>query len=260
MSDNNEDELHFKVKDLGIGTFLPLHFLISLLPIYPVFYLFYLYLHFFNFNLQLALIFLPLVIMGLLILYVGGVVYLTKFILIISHWRSKPTEGINMERDFDSKLVFHYHLRGFVKKFPLWLILRSPFPFLIKWMFNTFGLYKISKNVVLYDSWIGLEYIYLDGNSVVGLGTVLSSHLVDGMNRLTIKRIHLRKNAQLGHNVLLAPGVIVGKNSIVRSNAGVPKLIKLKKNSVFKSGFYNALYMKDIKGTGELRKRLGLRK
>jgi len=258
MSDIREkkQEMHFSIRDLNLGIYIPLHFLVALLPIYPVFILLYLYLQIFNYNLQLALVLMPPVLSGLYLLYIIGVVYLTKAILIISHKLHKPIEGKNIERDFDSKLIYHYHLRGFVKKFPLWLILRSPFHFLFRWMFKTFGLYKIGKNVTIYDSWIGLEFIYLEDNTIVGIGDVLSSHLVDGLNRLTIQRVHLQKNAQLGHDVLLAPGVIVGENSIIRSRAGVPKLIKLKPNTVYRPMFDNSLYTKDFKGTKEWRKRL----
>ncbi|MHA1311386.1 MAG: acyltransferase [Candidatus Helarchaeota archaeon] len=252
----NNEELHFKISDLNLRIYIPIHFFIVLTPIYPVFYLLLIYLKVFNYNLQIGLIFLPLVILGLTFLYIVLVVYLTKFVLVLSHWRSKPREGENMERDFNSRLVFHYHLRGFVKKFPLWLILRSPFHFLVPWMFKTFGLYSIGKNVLIYDSWIGLEFIYLEDNTIVGIGSVLSSHLVDGMNRLTIKKIKLGKNSQLGHDVLLAPGVELGEYAIIRSRAGVPKLEKLKTATVYKSGFDNSLYKRDVKGTKILRSRL----
>ncbi|MHA1271365.1 MAG: hypothetical protein ACTSPY_16345 [Candidatus Helarchaeota archaeon] len=262
MTGDNEDndELHFKVSDIDLKVYIPAHFLVSLTPVYPVFYLFYLYLQVFNYNLQLGLVFLPLVILGLIFLYIVCVVYLTKLILVISHWRCEPTEGDYMERNFHSQLVYHYHLRGFVKKFPLWLILRSPFHFLVPWMFTTFGLYKIGKNVLIYDSWIGLEFIYLEDNTIIGIGSILSSHVVDGMNRLTIRGIHFAKNAQIGHEMIIAPGVELGEFTIVRSRTGVPKLESLKPYTVYTSGFDNYVYKKDFKGTRELRKRLGVKK
>ncbi|MHA1229544.1 MAG: hypothetical protein ACTSRP_00485 [Candidatus Helarchaeota archaeon] len=262
MSDKSKDtkKLHFRVRDLSLWIFLSVHFFIVLTPIYPIVYLLVLYWNIFNYSIQIGLIFLPLVILGLLFLYILCVVYLTKLVLVISHWKCKPVEGENMERDFHSKTVFHYHLRGFVKKFPLWLINRSPYHFLLPWMFKTFGLYKIGKNSIIYDSWIGLEFIYIEDDCIVGIGSVLSSHLVDGMNRLTIKRITLNRHTQLGHDVLLAPGVETGEYTIIRSRAGVPKLEKLKDYTVYKSGFDNSLYKKDFKGTRILRKRLGVDK
>ena len=146
-----------------------------------------------------------------------------------------------MVRDFHSKLVYHYHLRGFVKKFPLWLILRSPFPFLNTWMFKTFGLYKIGKHALIYESWIGLEFICIEDNTIIGIGNVLSSHLVDEMHRLTIKRIKVMENSQLGHKVLVAPSVEIGENSVIGCHSILPKLKKINPNSIIDPGYYHPI-------------------
>ncbi|MBD3229001.1 MAG: hypothetical protein GF329_12500 [Candidatus Lokiarchaeota archaeon] len=256
LKDDDDNEKINLRSDLDLKTYAFLHFFVALLPIYPVFYLIYLYIFVLNFNLLLGLVFLPLFIIAELLLYIASVVYLTKFLLILSHWRSKPREGVNMERDFNSRMVYHYHLRGFVKKFPLWLIVRSPFPFLLKWMFKTFGLYEIGNNVRIYDSWIGLEFIYLEDNCTIGLGSVLSSHLVDGLNRLTIKRITMKENSQLGHYTLVSPGIKIGKNSRVKSKSGIPKLQRVRRNTIYTTGTDNRVFKKDRKATKELRREL----
>ncbi|TFF89060.1 MAG: hypothetical protein EU549_01915 [Promethearchaeota archaeon] len=253
--DDDNSEINLR-SDLDLKTYAFLHFFVALLPIYPIFYFLYLYNFVFAFNLQLGLVFLPLFVIGELLFYIAGVVYLTKFVLVLSHWRSKPREGVNMERDFNSRMVYHYHLRGFVKKFPLWLIVRSPFPFLIKWMFQTFGLYDIGKNVMIYDCWLGLEFIYLEDNCKIGLGSVLSSHLVDGLNRLTIKRIIMRENSQLDHYTLVSPGIKIGKHSRVGSKSGIPKLQRVRKNTVYTTGSDNRVFKKDRKATKLLKKEL----
>ena len=263
MSKDNQEknEKHFKVSDINIGVYLPLHFFIALTPIYPVMFLLSLYLNIFNYNIQIGLIFLPLIAIGLLLLYIIGVVYLTKFILIISSWRCKPEEGDHINRDFHSKIIYHYHLRGFLKKFPLWLIIRSPFPFLLKWMFTTFGLYKIGKNVLIYDSWIGLEFLEIEDNAIIGIGTILSSHLVDGMNQLAIRKIKLGKYSQWMHDCSAGPGLEIGENTIVHTKVGVPKFGKLRENSVYViTDMDNVVYKRDLKASKELKKRLGLRK
>lgn len=69
--------------------------------------------------------------------------------------------------------------------------------------------------------------IYLDDDVLIGPNSMLASvnHHQDPANRrnLLLDPIHIKKNAWLGANVTVTPGVTIGENSIVGAGAVVTK-------------------------------------
>lgn len=69
--------------------------------------------------------------------------------------------------------------------------------------------------------------IYIDDNVLIGPNSTIVSvnHRIESEQRrnLDLKSVHIHKNAWLGANVTVTPGIVIGENAIVGAGAVVTK-------------------------------------
>jgi len=198
-------------------------------------------------------IFLPLLCVLMYITIVFVSLISAKLLLIIVNIFHKPKEGVFL-RDKSNKDYRYWSLRNTIKRWPIWLSHRFPFPFLDNICFKMFGV-KTNFSNSLFEGWVDCEFIEFGNNVVVGQGSIIQSATIIG-NLLIIKKTIIEENVRIGTHAILMPGTIVRRNSIVAASSvttvgqeieegwiyvGIPAK-KFKKNRFFEDG------LKDIIG------------
>lgn len=96
--------------------------------------------------------------------------------------------------------------------------------------YSDFGQHiRFGKNIFINQNvtFVDLGGITIEDHVLIGHGTSLITvnHLISPENRRGIKAepIHIKKNAWLGANVTVLPGVTIGENSIVGADSTVTK-------------------------------------
>jgi carbonic anhydrase/acetyltransferase-like protein (isoleucine patch superfamily) len=157
-------------------------------------------------------IFLPLVIF---IMYLTSIIVsliFAKILLLIVNLIHKPREGIFI-RDRSDKDYRYWSLRNTIKKWPIWISHKFPFPFMNNICFMMFGVRTKYSNS-LFEGWVDTEFIDFGKNVVVGQGAVIQSALIIG-NLFIIKKTTIEDNVVIGSQSLVMPGTHIRKNSIL---------------------------------------------
>ena len=198
-------------------------------------------------------IFLPLLCFLMYITIVFVSLICAKILLIIVNVFHKPKEGVFL-REKSNKDYKYWSLRNTIKRWPVWLSHRFPFPFLDNICFKLFGV-KTKLSNSLFEGWVDCEFIEFGKNVVVGQGSIVQSATIMG-NLLIIKKTKIHENVRIGTHAIVMPGTIIGKNSVLAASSvttigqeleegwiyvGIPAQ-KFKKNRFFEDG------LKDIIG------------
>ncbi|MFX1588995.1 MAG: hypothetical protein ACFFC1_12625 [Promethearchaeota archaeon] len=191
-------------------------FLIVYLPIFwisglQVAVLFYTY-TFFVENLIMFTFFLPVILFTLYFIFILGCFLYCKLFLILVNLIHKPKEGTFLAEIGDTDYEF-WMLRTEVKKIVLWLMRNCPIPWADVLAFKWFGI-KMDFSSYLYDAWCDGEFLYLGRKVVVGQGATLMSSMVVG-KYLVISKIFLDDYALIGGHSTIAPGTIVGRDTMI---------------------------------------------
>ncbi len=191
-------------------------FLVVYLPIFwisglQVAVLFYTY-TFFVKNLIMFTFFLPIVLFTLYFIFILGCFLYSKLFLLLVNLIHKPKEGTFLAEIRDTDYEF-WMLRTELKKIVLWLMRNCPIPWADVLAFKWFGI-KMGFSSYLYDAWCDGEFLYLGRKVVVGQGATLMSSMVVG-KYLIISKIFLDDYALIGGHTTIAPGTIVGKDTVV---------------------------------------------
>ncbi len=207
--------------------------------------------------------FLPLLCFVMYITAVLTSVLFAKLILVIIKAILKPKEGIFL-RDASDKDYRYWSLRNTVKKWPIWLSHKFPFPFLDNICFKVFGV-KTKFSNSLFEGWVDCEFIEFGKNVIIGQGSIIQSACIVG-KLLIIKKTIIEDNVRIGAHAICMPGTHIRKNSVLAANSvatvgqeleegwiyvGVPAT-KYKKNRFFEDGLENVLG--DVKDVENLRK------
>ena len=219
---SNFDEEEEKAVELPTFDFFKINFLSFLVPLYICLGLF-IFLEYLLVNLLV----IPQLIHFLLLPGIGLFLYYLYLVLLIEFvalwnrkWnrKSPPQEGVftrilDDENSPEGRLIKHYHKRGFIIKFPLWLTSKSPFPWLMNRVLRRVGHNKIGKNVIYCNGYAGLEFTNLGDNVFIYPSSGLSSHAVNSIfGKISILEI------KMGNNTTLYPGCIVGPNAVTEEN------------------------------------------
>lgn len=125
-----------------------------------------------------------------------------------------------------------YHARNFILKVIKWEFLKSPYPWLLKWMYNFVGTNKIAKSATIEEGYVSTEFLEVGENAYVGYGTVTTAHLVEGgYGALTLKKIKIDDNACVGPRCAVPPGAEFGHDSQLLWHSGVIKYQKVRRRS-----------------------------
>jgi carbonic anhydrase/acetyltransferase-like protein (isoleucine patch superfamily) len=190
-------------------------------------------------------------------------IFFAKILLILVNWRHKPREGTFL-RDASDKDYRYWCIRNVIKRFPIWVAHKFPFPFLDNFCLKAFGV-KTSIHNSLFEGWVDTEFIEIGDNVVVGQGSIVQSAVIMG-NLLIIRKTVIGDNVRIGSHAFIMPGTQIGNNCVLATNSattvgqkleegwvfvGVPAK-KFKKNVFFEDGLEKVLgEVKDVEALRE---------
>ncbi|MBN1215291.1 MAG: hypothetical protein JXA99_07580 [Candidatus Lokiarchaeota archaeon] len=189
--------------------YLILYFIIILLSFLPVSLFEYSYIQYFwkKDTIWLFFLFFPLnIFITIYILQLGALVFSSLFLLVIKLVYS-PKEGV-FKRDIYDKDYKYWNIRNLIKKWPLFIMSSHPFPWLKnRFMLRFFGA-KIGKHTICDNCWISSEFINIEDNVIIGMGSTILSFGIE-QDRFIIKKIIIKSNALVGAKCIILPGTII---------------------------------------------------
>ena len=183
-------------------------------------------------NSILALVSMPLVIIGCYLVRLFFVGLATRFFWRLSEKKSPSKDGI-IPRNFPSKTLNYYHIRGFLIKYGKNTFTKGAFPWLSNWFFNFVGSSVIGKGSTLEESICNEKFAIVGKNCYFGVGSALVTHLVDGTFG-NINYFHVK----IGDNVTAAGTNLIAAGSEVHDNSYLLPLASAGKHSVLKGNNY----------------------
>jgi len=192
----------------------------------------------FSFKILIILFLTPIIFIWFYLLHLFFIALLTRLFYRFADKRG-PAQGI-FDRNLSehSKILDYYHFRSFLMKYPIFSIIRSPFPWLINWELRFIGSNKVGKGTVIEESYLH-SHINFGKNCYYGTFAHISNHLVDGVygkENLTFF------GAQIGDNCVFnsltggMPGLDIGDDSTFLLKATSIKYDKLGDNGIY-AGF-----------------------
>ncbi len=124
----------------------------------------------------------------------------------------KPKEGVFL-RDKSDKDYRYWCIRNMIKKWPLWLAHKFPFPFLDNVCFKMFGV-KTTFHNSLFEGWVDTEFIKFGKNVVIGQGSHIQSSIIVG-HLLIIKKTVIEDDVRIGTHSVVMPGTHIGKRAVL---------------------------------------------
>jgi len=159
-----------------------------------------------------TILFLPIAILIMIYLFILGVLVFSKLLLIFINMIHLPKEGIflaevgNLDYDF-------WMFRTELKKIALWFLRNSPLPWAdfiaLKW----FGV-NMDSSSHLYDAWCDVDFVSIGRKVLIGQGATIMSSMVIG-KYLIIKRVVFDDYVMVGGHTTIAPGTIMGHDSVI---------------------------------------------
>ncbi len=192
---------------------------------YLIFYVFLIWISIFSIQFEFWLIwklyepkfihflfFLPPVI---LLMYLTSIIIsliFAKIFLIIVNIFHKPREGVFLRHSSD-KDYRYWSLRSTIKKWPIWISHKFPFPLMDNICFKMFGV-KTKYSNSLFEGWVDTEFIEFGKNVVIGQGAIVQSATIVG-NLFIIRKTTIEDNVVIGIHSFVMPGTHMKKNSIL---------------------------------------------
>ena len=188
-----------------------------------------------------TIFFLPIALFFMIYMFILGVLFFSKLLLILINLLHKPKEGIFLAEIGDKDYEF-WMLRTELKKIGLWIIRNAPLPWIDVVAFKFFGV-RVDFSSHLNDAWFDAEFVDFGRNTLIGQGSTVMSSMVVG-KYLIIKRVIFEDYIVVGGMATIAPGTIIRHdtmlgalssttyNQVLNPNwiyFGIPG-IKLKKN------------------------------
>lgn len=218
--------------DVNIFDFFKINIITFIIPFYVCLGIFlgleYLILDFINIPIHIHFVLLPALF--LLLFYLYMIILIELSTLWVKRWNknSPPKEGIfarNLDENTpEGKMLKHYHKRGFIIKFPVWLTKKSPFPWLVNRALRRIGGNVIEDNVINCDNFVGLEFTKLEENSFMYPTSAISSHAVNSIfGKISILEINIGKNTTLYPNTIVGPGAITQDGFVIYPNTVLHK-------------------------------------
>ncbi len=173
--------------------------------------------------------------------------FFAKIVLLVVNSFHTPRTGVFL-REESNKDYRYWSLRNTIKKWPVWLSHKLPFPFMDNICLKVFNV-KTSFSNSLFEGWVDTEFIEFGKNVVVGQGSIIQSALIAG-NLFIIRKTKIGDNSIIGAHSIVMPGTGIGENCILASSSttnvnqeledgwiysGVPAK-KHKKNRFFEDG------------------------
>ncbi len=157
---------------------------------------------------------LPLAIFGLIWQFAGFSLLFSWIILKILRKMEHPKEG---EFDIGGREFIYSWYRFWICYYAVWVFRAMPLPWSDMFVFRMFGA-KIGGEVVLYDSWIDMEFVEIGDYVMLSLGTSVYSHCIVG-DKFIVKKTIVNKNAIVGAEAIIAPGTVIGEGATLGVNS-----------------------------------------
>jgi NDP-sugar pyrophosphorylase family protein len=123
-------------------------------------------------------------------------------------------------------------------KYPIFAVIRSPFPWLLNWELRFIGSNKIGKGTIFEECYIH-SHINYGKNCYVGTFSHITNHLVDGVygsENLTLFGAESGDSCIFNALIGGLPGLEVGDNSTLLPMCSTIKFDKLGENGIY-AGF-----------------------
>ncbi|MBY9014990.1 MAG: hypothetical protein KGD68_04790 [Candidatus Lokiarchaeota archaeon] len=197
-------------------------------------------------------IFFPFLIIFMYLTMVFVSLIMAKILIIIVNKIHKPREGTFLRNPKDKDFRY-WCIRNTIKKWPIWLSHKFPFPFLDNICLMLFGV-KTKYSNSLFEGYVDTEFIEFGKDIVVGQASIVQSAVIIG-NLFIIKKTVIKDNVKIGVHSVIMPGSIIEKNSILGASSmttigqhleegwvylGAPAK-KFKKNVFFEEGIENKI-------------------
>lgn len=189
-----------------LAVYLPIFWLAGL--IISIFWYWYLL----DENWVMILVFLPLAIIGSIYFFILACILFSKLFLILVNLIHEPKEGIFKAVIGDKDFEF-WMLRTEIKKIALWFMRNSPLPWTDLVALKLFGV-DMDSSSHLNDAWCDAEFITFGRKNLVGQGATIMSSMVVG-KYLIIKRVVCDDYIMVGGATTIAPGTIIGKETLI---------------------------------------------
>ena len=195
-----------RVNSKFLAVYLPIFWLAGL----TVSILWYWYL--FDRNWIYILSFLPVMLIGSIYLFILACIIFSKLLLILVNLIHRPKEGIFKAEIGDTDFEF-WALRTELKKIALWFMRNSPLPWTDVFALKIFGV-NMDASSHLNDAWCDAEFIKFGRKNLIGQGATIMSSMVVG-KYLIIKKVVCDDYIMIGGHTTIAPGTIMGKESVI---------------------------------------------
>ncbi len=159
-------------------------------------------------------VYFPLLGFVMYITAVFSALFAAKLLLIIVNAIHKPREGLFLRHPSD-KDYRYWSIRNAIKKWPIWISHRFPFPFLDNICLKMFGV-KTTYSNSLFEGWVDTEFIEFGKNIVVGQASAIQSAVIMG-NFLILRKTIIGDNVRIGSHSVVMPGTRIGKNCVLGS-------------------------------------------
>jgi len=174
--------------------------------------------------------FLPLL---LFIMYLTAIItslIFAKILLIIVNLIHKPREGVFI-RDRSDKDYRYWSIRNTIKKWPIWISHKFPFPFMNNICLKMFGI-KVKYSSSLFEGWVDTEFIEFGRNVTIGQGAIIQSALIVG-NLFIIRKTIIEDNVMIGSQSVVMPGTHMKRNSILGGHSMTTVGQELEENFIY---------------------------
>lgn len=168
---------------------------------------------FLNLNSLLALLSMPLLIIGAYLVRLTMLGIITRILWRISERISPSKNGI-IPRNVRSRAANYYHLRSFMLKYGKNTFTKGMFPWLSRWFFNFVGSSKIGKGTTIEESVGSDKFVDVGKNCYIGVNNTLASHLVQGIFG-NIQYFEIK----VGDNVTMAAMNNIGPGSEIKDDS-----------------------------------------
>ncbi|MGV9172412.1 MAG: DapH/DapD/GlmU-related protein [Promethearchaeia archaeon] len=161
-------------------------------------------------------IFLPILTLILYFSAIFSSLLAAKLLLIIVNQFHKPRAGLFLRHPSDRDYRY-WTIRNTIKRLPIWLSHKFPFPFLDNVCLKVFGV-KTTFSNSLFEGWVDTEFIEFGENVVVGQASIVQSAVIIG-NFFIIRKTIIEDNVRIGAHSVVMPGTHIGKNCILGSES-----------------------------------------
>ncbi len=201
-----------------------------------------------NIDIILISISLPLVLISLYLIHLFFVAFITNIFYKYANRKGSYQGIFDRNLDINAKILFYYHFKSFLFKYPIFSFIRSPFPWLINWELRFLGSNKLGKGTTIEESFLHSN-INLGDNCYLGTFTHLTNHVVDGVygkDNLTIFGCSVGDNVSFETITGILPGSKVGSNSAFLPIACTIKFDELKGDGIYSGLPIRRLNQKEI--------------